>query len=389
MLDSVCLINANARIYDPTLGRFLSADPQIESPDNLQDLNRYSYVGNNPLSFTDPSGLCFLGCFWKSPIFAAIVGIVIAVFAPEILGAAESLLGVTVGTLGNFAIAGALAGAASAGLSGGNILKGALFGGIGGLLFAGVGVPLGNTLGNVFDDPVIGNFIAQGLVGGLNSEISGGNFASGFLAAGVASLAGPLTGGKPGEITTRGIVVSAVLGGAASVLGGGKFENGAITGAFAYVALNLSDDLLGGAKYGDGSDSVPIKEIGIRRGFTTPDMAANFAVDEASTYSDFKIHEYGGAIFSYEEDVGGRPYSNSLWLYHLSRWCRDCSFQRHDDLGRLVAHASCWGRRCCKCVFVRRPHRRMRQKMRYPNRNTVAGDAWKRGRVSLYTILRT
>lgn len=46
----------NGRIYDPLLGRFLSADLVVQSPSSLQSYNRYSYCGNNPLSFTDPSG---------------------------------------------------------------------------------------------------------------------------------------------------------------------------------------------------------------------------------------------------------------------------------------------------------------------------------------------
>ena len=44
------------RVYDPILGRFLSADPYVQSPYFSQSLNRYSYVFNNPLSFSDPSG---------------------------------------------------------------------------------------------------------------------------------------------------------------------------------------------------------------------------------------------------------------------------------------------------------------------------------------------
>ena len=43
------------RIYDPLLGRFLSADLVVQAPGNLQSYNRYSYVFNNPLSLTDPS----------------------------------------------------------------------------------------------------------------------------------------------------------------------------------------------------------------------------------------------------------------------------------------------------------------------------------------------
>lgn len=42
------------------MGRFLSPDPTVEAPFIPQDLNRYSYAGNNPLSFTDPSGYDFI-----------------------------------------------------------------------------------------------------------------------------------------------------------------------------------------------------------------------------------------------------------------------------------------------------------------------------------------
>src|SRR5690554_972146 len=50
------LINMNARLYDPELGRFISADPFIPNPLRSQAYNRYSYVYNNPLRYTDPSG---------------------------------------------------------------------------------------------------------------------------------------------------------------------------------------------------------------------------------------------------------------------------------------------------------------------------------------------
>ncbi|MBI2885553.1 MAG: VCBS repeat-containing protein [Candidatus Omnitrophica bacterium] len=46
-----------ARYYDPSLGRFLSADPLVQNPADPQFLNRFAYVRNNPLRFTDPSGL--------------------------------------------------------------------------------------------------------------------------------------------------------------------------------------------------------------------------------------------------------------------------------------------------------------------------------------------
>lgn len=55
-LDNLDLIHMNGRVYDPLLGRFLSADPYVTAPYDGQGLNRYSYVWNNPLAFTDPSG---------------------------------------------------------------------------------------------------------------------------------------------------------------------------------------------------------------------------------------------------------------------------------------------------------------------------------------------
>ena len=56
MLDNLNLIHMNGRVQDPVLGRFASADPFITAPMNTQNYNRYAYVGNNPLTFVDPSG---------------------------------------------------------------------------------------------------------------------------------------------------------------------------------------------------------------------------------------------------------------------------------------------------------------------------------------------
>jgi RHS repeat-associated protein len=60
-LDAVKLINMNGRVYDYELGRFYSVDPFIQIPTNSQSANPYSYVLNNPLSGTDPTG--FQSCF--------------------------------------------------------------------------------------------------------------------------------------------------------------------------------------------------------------------------------------------------------------------------------------------------------------------------------------
>jgi RHS repeat-associated protein len=55
-LYSFQLINMNGRIYDPLVSRMLSPDNFIQAPDFSQSFNRYSYVWNNPLVYTDPSG---------------------------------------------------------------------------------------------------------------------------------------------------------------------------------------------------------------------------------------------------------------------------------------------------------------------------------------------
>ena len=52
----------NARYYDPALGRFTQPDTIIPNASNGQSFNRYTYVGNNPVRYTDPTGRCFDVC---------------------------------------------------------------------------------------------------------------------------------------------------------------------------------------------------------------------------------------------------------------------------------------------------------------------------------------
>jgi RHS repeat-associated protein len=68
------LVHMNGRVYDPTLARFISADPYVQSPYSSQSLNRYSYVWNAPLDATDPSG------------FVPIVGTVVIIRPPPAAG---------------------------------------------------------------------------------------------------------------------------------------------------------------------------------------------------------------------------------------------------------------------------------------------------------------
>jgi RHS repeat-associated protein len=233
-LDSVCLVDLNARVYDPTIGRFMSADPTVEAMFDPQDLNRYSYVGNNPLSLTDPTGLCFLGCVWQDTWFRQAAAIVIAIALPQILPAVEDEVfgeqfAEQITTLENVGIAGGISGYVSTGT-----LQGALAGAEQAVVFNKVGDALepGGAWDQAFSTShTMNTLIAHGLVGGMFSVEQHGTFGSGFLAAGFATLADGVHTGSPLFGDT---FVHAAVGGLSSVLGGGKFANGAITAAFGY-----------------------------------------------------------------------------------------------------------------------------------------------------------
>jgi RHS repeat-associated protein len=49
-------LDYGARRYDSYLGRLISLDTIVPDPANPQSLNRYAYVGNNPLKYVDPMG---------------------------------------------------------------------------------------------------------------------------------------------------------------------------------------------------------------------------------------------------------------------------------------------------------------------------------------------
>jgi RHS repeat-associated protein len=50
------LYHLGARWYDPTLARFVSADPHPGDSDDSMSQNEYLYCRNNPVNYTDPDG---------------------------------------------------------------------------------------------------------------------------------------------------------------------------------------------------------------------------------------------------------------------------------------------------------------------------------------------
>jgi RHS repeat-associated protein len=166
----------NARYYNPGLGRFLSPDTLVPTPGNPQSLNRYSYVENNPVKWTDPSGHFIPG----------LIGIFVGVLAGAL--AYEGMLWLGVGVAGALVgagmVGGAVAGGISAAIAGGDksfsIMLGAAFAGIAAYaappLFAfyaaslgrfGAAMATGATLGAAF--------------GAAGTAITGGNILQGTL----------------------------------------------------------------------------------------------------------------------------------------------------------------------------------------------------------------
>ncbi len=63
MVNDFDVIHMGGRTYNPVIGRFMQADPNIQEAGNLQNYNRYSYVLNNPMRYTDPTGYFFKALF--------------------------------------------------------------------------------------------------------------------------------------------------------------------------------------------------------------------------------------------------------------------------------------------------------------------------------------
>lgn len=221
-IDLFELINMDGRMYDPVVGRFISADPFVQCPDFTQSLNRYAYCINNPLTLIDPSGYSWFSRNWKA-LTASIVGIAVSVVT---LGSGTTLgAAIVAGAVGG--AAGALTGALLNGANIGQIAKSTFIGAFWGSACAFMNFSSGS--GSIIEQ-LFKHTFSQGWIEG----IQGGNMLHGFMMGAVSSL-----GGYGLNTTTMSkiekILSSSILGGTLDELGGGKFANGAITGAFSFL----------------------------------------------------------------------------------------------------------------------------------------------------------
>lgn len=254
-IDSLGLIHMNGRVYDPEIGRFISADPIVQAPGNIQSYNRYSYVMNNPLTLTDPSGFSWWSKTWnKVKNFAkralhAIKRINEAVVDAAMVPWRETkrlfMRVPALQQIATIAVCAATA-AATAGL-GCAAFQGLMTWGMTGDLSAGLtafawgvatvavwgGVhtfgasPVGQAIGGV------GRTIVHGVVGGAIAKLQGGDFRSAFFANALGKGVYESGMGYQGSNLFAHSAEAALVGGTASALSGGSFANGAKTAAMA------------------------------------------------------------------------------------------------------------------------------------------------------------
>jgi len=180
-----------ARYYDATLGRFLSADTLVEAPGHPQTLNRYTYVGNNPLRYTDPTGHCFIVC-----ISFKHFNIAKAVFKYATWGFAYPLVDMVLKTSPYVQMVAGAVVAAYAGPLGSawysayvTQLNG---GSTGDMLKAAAITEVSAEAFNAIDSTnwnLGAKVIGHGVVGGVSAELQGGRFQEGFMTAGASRLA--------------------------------------------------------------------------------------------------------------------------------------------------------------------------------------------------------
>ncbi|WP_368563150.1 toxin TcdB middle/N-terminal domain-containing protein [Pseudoxanthomonas sp. UTMC 1351] len=269
-VDGMQVTHMNGRIYDDQLGRFLQADPVIQAPTNGQSWNAYSYTLNNPLTYTDPTGMFSVGRALFNPGAGLIRG------AMRMAGPKVSGLAVGVGCSfvpGPWAIACAGGGSYDMARTFGASPKEARRAAVAGAFTAAVGYGLDSYYGG---EMTYGRVAITALAGGIAAEMQGGKFGDGFTSAGITVLVMPQLGYIQNDFART--VVGAIVGGTISEATGGKFANGAISGAIQAAMTRAPPRYgpgvkVGGDATGDGTEGAPeyyierIKDVNQRQGF--------------------------------------------------------------------------------------------------------------------------
>ncbi|QND81034.1 VCBS repeat-containing protein [Pseudoxanthomonas mexicana] len=202
-VDGTQVIHMNGRIYDQQLGRFLQPDPVIQEPTNAQSWNAYTYVFNNPLAYTDPSGN-----ITARQVLGIVIAVVGTIFAPQFSNVWAKI---------GYAMV--------IGFASGYVASGTLQGGVFGAFTAALTFGIGNAAGMGPGSQLF----ARAYTGGLIEVMQGGKFGHGFASAGLTAAFMPQVGNIQNDVART--TVGALVGGTLSAATGSKFANGAISGA--------------------------------------------------------------------------------------------------------------------------------------------------------------
>lgn len=287
-LDELALVHMNGRIYDPFIARFLSADPIVASAEALQHYDRYSYVYNNPLAYTDPDGNCpwcagfalvaGTAMMMEGNKYWRVVGTIMVAWA---LGGNSGML-VTEAGLTPVAAQG-LAGAYIGFVNSGGTVEGTVSGGVFAAVTAGIGQAGLDSVGKV---------LAHAMVGCAQGAMSGG-------ACGPSAMAGAF--GKATTLATDSwgigidqFAATTIAGGTASVIGGGKFANGALQAALGYIFNHLSSY---------STDVPPSRAVQLARILAEGDVA-DFRPIRKEFVAYYDYDEHGRKVFMQTEIKG-------------------------------------------------------------------------------------
>ncbi|MEW6562799.1 MAG: NAD(+)--dinitrogen-reductase ADP-D-ribosyltransferase [Pseudomonadota bacterium] len=206
MLDAVGLIHMNGRIFDPAIGRFLSADPSIQAPGNIQSYNRYTYGWNNPYAGTDPSGFS-----WWTDVRGIVIRVVAAV------ADAYFCSGYCSAAVGAY--------------------EGYKHGGVGGAVVGGVAAyvgyqvslnyPLTDQAGAIVWQNVAIGAATNAVAGCVSAEAGGGRCGQGALQGAVSTVG-----------SAFGFTGAVIAGCAAGKIGGGSCREGALNAVGTYAAYS-------------------------------------------------------------------------------------------------------------------------------------------------------
>jgi RHS repeat-associated protein len=283
------LIHMNGRIYDATIGRFMQADPFIQAPSDTQSYNRYSYVKNNPMSYTDPSG------FFFKRLYKALMDIGGVTFIHRQIAKVEGLGSAIQIGLNYIPFFGQLASA--------HFAFDASFVATGSLSSAFKSGAISYVASSLATSGINGveGFVVRSVAGGIFNVVQGGEFGHGFIASGVGILGAQ----GAGMLGISGVVgqtlASAVIGGTASQLSGGKFANGAMTAAFTVALEFLMRD---NEIFVTGSSDVDASKI-------NPNDIAKPEIDYSKGY-----YKYGEAVAALEQGIlDAKTNGNANWEY--------------------------------------------------------------------------